>query len=143
MTAQPKLPGGTFTVVSRPGPRTRDAIVAAAATMALADGRVEQSERRGLLVFLKQNHMLLALGREDINQRFAQEVGRAVNLATDHQDVLSRLRPLAGTEAARLVATAAAYVAAADGIIHPTESELLQSLREALGLAESGDAVQP
>jgi tellurite resistance protein len=64
-----------FTVVSRLGPRTRDATVAAAANMALADGRVEPVEHRGLLTFLKQQDMLLAFGRADIMQRYVTNIG--------------------------------------------------------------------
>jgi len=41
-------------VVSRPGPRTCDAVIAAAAAMAMADGQAEPAEYRGLLMFLKQ-----------------------------------------------------------------------------------------
>jgi tellurite resistance protein len=142
-----------FTFVPRPGPRTRDAMIAAAAAMALADGRADPAEHRGLLRFLKQNKMLLSLGRADTIERYLAEVGRATarqcsaqsggahspgaqQPTGEHlwQDLADRLRPLAGMQAAHLVAAAAAFVAAADGVVHPGEVELLRSLREALGL---------
>jgi tellurite resistance protein len=40
-------------------------------------------------------------------------------------------------ESARLVAAAAACVAAADGVVHAGELELLRSLRDVLGLDDA------
>ncbi len=141
------IPGGV-TVLSRPGPRIQGAIIAAAAEMALADGRADPVERRGLLAFLKHNRMLLSFGRTATLSRFAAEIDRATqhsakslhgqaDSARPWQDLTDRLRPLAGTEAARLVADAAAHVAAADGVVDARETELLRLLRATLGLTRA------
>ena len=137
-----------FTCVSRVGPRTRDAMIAAAAEMALADGRAEPAEQRGLLMFLKKNNLLFLLGRSETTQRYTAEIGRAAerhaacspyptSSGNRWQHLTVRLRPIAGMESASLVAAAAAYVAAADGVVHAGEIELLRSLRDALGLDDA------
>jgi tellurite resistance protein len=134
-----------FAFVPRPGPRTRDAMIAAAAEMALADGRAEPAEQRGLLMFLKKHNLLFLLGRAETTERYTAEIGRVTErhaafslhpTSSENrcQDLIARLQPIAGMESARLVAAAAAYVAAADGVVHAGEIELLRSLRDALGL---------
>jgi tellurite resistance protein len=142
-----------FAFTTRLGPRTRDAMIAAAAEMALADGQAEPAEHRGLLRFLKQHKMLLSLGRANTIERYSAEVCRVAERRSqgsqpdsqqpdsqqpdnEHrwQDLTNRLRPLAGMQSAHLVAAAAAFVAAADGVMHPGEIELLRSLRDALDL---------
>jgi tellurite resistance protein len=143
-------------VVSRPGPRTCDAVIAAAAAMAMADGQAEPAEYRGLLMFLKQNNILMRLGRAATIERYAAEIGRVTargaspaapperaNGAIEWHDLTVTLRSLAGMEAARLVAAAAAYVAAADGVVHPGEIQLLRLLRETLGLAPATEVARP
>jgi tellurite resistance protein len=137
-----------FTFVSRLGPRTRDAMIAAAAEMALADGRAEPAEHRGLLMFLKKNNLLFLLGRTETTKRYTAEIGRATErhaASSPHptssedrwHDLTARVRPIAGMESARLVAAAAACVAAADGVVHAGELELLRSLRDVLGLDDA------
>ena len=150
----PQTPG--FTLVSRPGPRTQDAVIAAAAEMALADGRAESIEHRSLLAFLKQNKMLQAFGRTATIERFAAEIDRATKRRLSHptsqdkpsdatdpwQDLTARLRPLAGMEAARMVAAAAAHVAAADGVVNTRETELLATMHATLGLTEATEGAR-
>ena len=152
-----------FTLVATPGPRMQDAVIAAAAEMALADGEANPVEHRSLLAFLKQNKMLLAFGRTATINRFAAEIDRARkrhasnplprhdqsdaaspreaanprDAAHPWQDLTARLRPLAGMEAARVVAAAAAHVAAADGEVHSREIELLDAVHATLGLTEA------
>jgi tellurite resistance protein len=140
------MPSANFTFVTRPGPRTQEAVITAAAAMALADGRAEPVEHRSLLAFLKQHKMLQAFGRAATLERFAAEIERATAsrtvtplpnqqpAATAWPDLTARLRPLAGMEAARMVAAAAAHVAAADGTVNRREIELLDTVRATLGL---------
>jgi tellurite resistance protein len=127
----------SFTVSARPGPRTVDSLITAAAEMALADGKAEPVERQGLLAFLRQDDMLATLGRRatlerftaalnDVAERQAAGAPGAPDLAPD---LAETLRPLAGSHAARLVARAAAHVA-----LHPKELALLRALHTALGL---------
>ena len=133
--------GNPVAVVSQPGPRTRDAMIAAAAAMALADGRVEPIERHTLLRFLRREKILMALGRTETVRRFAaaimlakQEEVSAGDQPHPWHDLIERLRPLAGMQSAGLITAAAAYVAAADGVVQPRELELLHRLQLALEL---------
>lgn len=139
-----------FITVSRIGPRTRDAMIAAAAAMAMADGCAAPAEHRGLLKFLKQNKMLFSLGRAETVERYAAELRRGVGSlgeplsSQDRWRLLNdRLRPIAGMEAAHLVAAAAACVAAADGVVQPGEMDLLRALRDTLGLQQTAIVAHP
>jgi tellurite resistance protein len=132
------------TFVSRPGPRALDAMIAVAAEMALADGRADVVEHRGLLSFMRQQKILVSVGRSETNRRFTSELQRATEQAAcaeflpdpsiRWQDLTDRLRPFAGMHAAGMIAAAAAHVAAADGVVHPEETALLRSLYGALEL---------
>jgi tellurite resistance protein len=139
-----------FITVSRVGPRTRDAMIAAAAAMAMADGCATPAEHRGLVAFLKQNKMLFSLGRAETVERYTAELRRAVGSLGEPlssqdrwRDLNDRLRPIAGMEAAHLVAAAAACVAAADGVVQPGEMDLLRALRDALGLQQPAIDAHP
>jgi tellurite resistance protein len=131
-----------FTVSARPGPRTLDSLITVAAEMALADGEAQPVEHLGLLAFLRQDDMLARLGRRATLDRFAAALddvaARRAAGAHDVPQLAEILRPVAGTHAARLVARAAAHVAAADGTLHPRELALLRSLHAALGLTRTG-----
>jgi tellurite resistance protein len=115
-----------------------DGLITAAAEMALADGRVDPVEQRSLLAFLRQDDMLAALGRRAIMERFTAALNdvaaRQAAGSYDGPDLAGALRPVAGPYAARLIARAAAHVAAADGVLHPRERQLLRALHRALGL---------
>jgi tellurite resistance protein len=118
----------SFVLVERVGPRTVERLIAAAAWMAVADGRADPAEREELMAFIRQRGLLGVFGRQATLDRFARVLGRA------EPPALAALRPLAGTAAARLVEAAALRVAAADGMIVPAELALLRRLREALGI---------
>ncbi len=132
-------PTGGFQLIERPGPRAVDGMIAAAAGMALADGRVEATEFRSLLEFLRRNDLLIVLGRRFAVRQFAAEVARAAACANPRAELADRLRPLAGLASARLVAAVAAHVAAADGDVQPQEVALLQSVRATLGFVTVAD----
>jgi len=98
----------------------------------------------------------MRLGRAATVERYTAEIGRVTarraasatppqraNGAIEWHDLTETLRSLAGMEAARLVAAAAAYVAAADGVVHPGEIQLLRLLRETLGLALATEVARP
>src|SRR3954454_11189765 len=120
-STRPKQPAG-FVVSTRPGPRTVDSLITAAAEMALADGKADPVEQQGLLAFLRQYDMLAGLGRRATTDRFAAALDAvaARRAAGEHDvpDLADTLRPIAGSQTARLVARAAAHVAAADGTLH-------------------------
>ena len=141
----PSQPGNNIPVVSRMGPRTRDAIIAASTAVAMADGQADPIEHLGLIRFLKGRETLIALGRADSVRRFAKDLRDAMDheaqaaasrqrSADQWQDLTAILRPFANMHAAGLIAAAAGCVAAADGKIHPRERELLHSVFMALDL---------
>ena len=140
-----------FGFVAQPGPKIMECMIAAAAEMALADGRAQAVEYRGLLNFLKRTNLRVPYSRSAVLERFSTEISRiaqrdrsaAEPQRSEWRDVEERLRPLAGMETARLVAGAAAYVAEADGVIHPKEIDLLRALRESLELAVEDSPAQP
>jgi len=137
----------SFGFVAQPGPRIMDCMIAAAAEMALADGRAQAVEYRGLLNFLKRTNLRVSYSRSAVLERFATEIDRiavrdAFVAEPDWQDMANKLRPVAGMETARLVAAAAAYVAEADGVIHPREIDLLRTLRETLEGAPANSPTQ-
>ena len=125
-------------VVRRAGPRTLDGIIAAAAAVAMADGAQATEERRGLLQFLRSNGLMGVLGRGRTLAAFQAEIEGA---ARADADISVRLRHLAGTDAARLVAEAAFSVAAADGVIVPAEFAMLRRLHAGLGLPSARPAL--
>ena len=86
--------------------------------------------------------------RTETTERYTAEIDRVTErqaASSPHQtgsenrwqDLTVRLRPIAGMESAGLIAAAAAYVAAADGVVHTGEIELLRSLRDVLGLEDA------
>jgi tellurite resistance protein len=129
-----------FAVSTRPGPQTFDSLITVAAEMALADGEAQPVEHLGLLAFLRQDNMLATLGRRATLDRFAAALDKvAARRAAgvhDASDLARTLHSIAGTHAARLVARAAAHIAAADGMLHPRELALLRMLHDALGLTQ-------
>ena len=149
---QPRSSGiSGFGYVAQPGPRIMECMILAAAEMALADGRAQVVEYRGLLNFLKRANLRVADSRSTVLERFSTEVSRiaarktppAGTPETEWQDIADRLRPLAGMQTARFIAGAAAYVAEADGVIHPREIELLRAVRDALEVAPAEVPDQP
>jgi tellurite resistance protein len=145
--------GGTnrFGYVAQPGPRIMECMIVAAAEMALADGRAQPVEYRGLLSFLKRTNIRVAFSRGTVLERFSTEISRiairerfaAAHQEVEWQDLTDRLRPLAGMETARLIAGAAAHVAEADGILHPREIDLLNAMRNILEIAATPSVASP
>jgi tellurite resistance protein len=113
-------------------------IIEAAALMARADGQTDDAERRGLLRFLRSRGLLQDFGRQAVTQAYHAELARAMPPA----DALTRLERLRGQPAASLAATAAAWIAVADGLVQPAEIALLRRMRDRLGLTDSHTAVR-
>ena len=104
----------------------------------MADGIHAAEERRELLQFLRGNGLMGVLGRGRTLAAFRAEIDAAGNAKAD---ISARLRHLAGTDGARLVAAAAFSVAAADGVIVPAELAMLRRLHAGLGLPSARPAL--
>ena len=139
---------GRVSFVSRLGPRGLEALISAAAEMALADGQADAVEHRSLLAFMRQEKILASFGRSETIRRFTSEVQRASVQATNAGavddrgqrwlELTDRLRPLAGMATASTIMAAAVHVAAADGVVHPEEAALLRCLSIVLNLEPTG-----
>jgi tellurite resistance protein len=110
-----------------------DAVVTAAALVALADGCIEPVERSQLLDFLNRNGFMSAFTRVEILDFFEHRI-RQLNGKNGAQSAIDSLGRLAGRSTARLVVDAGEHVAVADGHLHPRELQVLQFIRIALTL---------
>jgi tellurite resistance protein len=129
-----------WSVVERPSRATAEAIVTAAAAMACADGRAEPAERAALHAFLRRHGFPILHGR-DLLRTYDEAVSRTPrDTAPDLSATVAKLRPLAGSHAGVLAATAAAHVAVADGVTWPQEIALLRVIRDRLGVSAGGAA---
>lgn len=125
-----------------PGRIAALAIVGCAAHMACADGSAQPSERAALLAFLRRHGLLTVHGRRTLLGEYDSIAGRPRDTGSHWSNALDRLEALTGMRGAELAATAAAVVAAADGITWPQEIALLRAIRDRLGLG-SGSAQLP
>jgi tellurite resistance protein len=126
----------TFVVVQRPGPAMLAGITQAAALMARADGRVDNSERDALLRFLRGRDLLPLVGRRAALCAFHAELARG----RPDEETLEAIGRQRGTQGALPVATAASQIARADQHLDPRELDLLRRMHERLGLAGAGQA---
>jgi tellurite resistance protein len=108
-----------------------EALVTAGALVARADGSVDGSERDHLLGFIRQRGLLVRIAPGEILDAFDGRL-RQLEQSSGPRSAMASLRPLAGWSRAVLVVEAAAFVAAADGEIHPDELRALRHIRAAL-----------
>jgi tellurite resistance protein len=133
--------GGNFVVVEHPSVHTLDCMFMAAAAMALADGRAEPVEYAGFTKFLRRAELLSRLGRRATADRFATAIDR---IAAQSDPVLPQdLRPRANAAGTQLVAQAAVWVAFADGVLHPGEQALFNSMLSAFELTHAAFPEHP
>lgn len=119
-----------------------EAIIAAGALMAYADGEMAAAERRRLLQMVRETPMLASFSHREIARELAEHE------ANFHYDpevaqlmAREKLVPLAGNaRLALLVVDAGRRLIAADGVAHPAEYRALAEITDALGLAETADA---
>jgi tellurite resistance protein len=129
----------------QPSRATVEAVVTAAAMIALADGHVAEKERRALLRFLRSAGVLERHGRREVLATFEAALRGVAPLdLAETCEAADRLRPVASLPGARLVAQAAAVVVLADGVAWPQEIALLEVIRERVGLggARRGEDVR-
>lgn len=104
------------------------ALVAAGAFVALADGRVKAVERDELVNFLAGQWVAPETSRHDIGQVFDHRV-RQFGGGDNLKIMVEALRPLAGLSLSSLVVRTAERVAAADRHVHPDELQAIRLIR--------------
>jgi tellurite resistance protein len=108
--------------------RVLQALVTAGALVALADGRVDASERDELIEFVDRRGFVPTISRHHIAEAFDNRVRQLKNRDAG-KVIVEALRPLAGLSLASVVLRAAERVAAADRQIHPGELRALKLIR--------------
>jgi len=112
------------------------ALVAACAFMAVADGQVQLVERDELLNFVNREGLVPPTSRCDIGEMFDSRV-RQLESARSFDAVPGALRPLAGSPLASAVVRCAERIAAADRDLHPSEVDALRFIRRILTTSQA------
>jgi tellurite resistance protein len=105
------------------------ALAAAGAFVALADGRVRAVERDALVEFLDGQRVVPEMSRAEIVDAFDHRV-RQFEGGDNIGAVVEALRPLAGLSLSSVVIRTAERVAAADRHVHPNESRAIRLIRQ-------------
>jgi len=104
------------------------ALAAAGAFVALADGQVKSVERAALVNFLDGQRVVPDMSRDEIGEAFDHRV-RQFASGDSIRAVVDALRPLAGLSLSSVVVRTAEQVAAADRHVHPNELHALGLIR--------------
>ena len=117
-------------------PAFRDALIAAVALVAHADGVPSPAERSRFLSFMEDDPALATFSREAVldelaaheaNYRFDPEIGALM--------AKEKLAPIAGrTRLCSALVRICRAVIPADGVIHPAEHRALAEIRSVLGI---------
>lgn len=130
-------------LLERRAKRLADALVAACAVVAHADGRAAPEEARRMLAVMRSEPMLSLVPAADVATLFARH-GRAFQ-ADPRRAQARALRSVARLarepREARLVLNACLAVSQADGRVHPAELEATRLVRAALGLGPDPGSV--
>jgi tellurite resistance protein TerB len=111
-----------------------DALVAACALVAYADGKADVSERNRLLGLMRRIPVLEGFSRDDLAEEFARQE-RAFAFDPVHArdralEAVAALRPNANE--ARALIRSCEEIVRADGVAHPLENAALRSIITAL-----------
>lgn len=111
-----------------------DAVVAACALVAYADGKADTSERNRLLGLMRRVPLLEGFSRQDLDEEFSRHE-RAFAVDPVHAreralETVAALRPNANE--ARALVRSCEEIVRADGIAHPLENAALRSIISAL-----------
>jgi tellurite resistance protein len=109
-----------------------EAVAAAGALVACADGRIAQAERDALVAFVESNGFLFALSRAQILEALERGL-RQFRDTGGAKAALDRIARFAGRAPARLLIEASRQIAVADGYLHAGEIHCLQRIHIALG----------
>jgi tellurite resistance protein len=118
--------------VGEPNDALLEAVTAAGALVACADGRIAQAERDALVAFMESNGFLFALSRAQILDALERRL-RQFKGAGGVEAALDRIARFAGRAPARLLIEVGRQIAAADGYLHKAELHCLQCIHIALG----------
>jgi tellurite resistance protein len=108
--------------------RVLQALVTAGALVALADGKVDASERDELVEFVDRQGFVPTISRHRIAEAFDNRVQQLKD-RDGARVIVETFRPLAGLSMASVVIRTAERVAAADRQIHPGELRALKLIR--------------
>ena len=103
-------------------------LVTAGAFVALADRRVEETERDELVNFIDRQQFVPSIPRAEIAELFDRRV-RQFEKRDSAELIIENLRPLVGLSLGSIVLRTAERVALADRRIHPSESQALDLIR--------------
>lgn len=115
-----------------------DAVVAAYALMAHADGEVAGAERRRLFAILREHPALSSIPRDVLAEDVAQhEANFRFDPELAQQLAREKLVPVIGQEqAVRLVVAVCRELIPADGVAHPAEYRALAEIKDLLGIED-------
>lgn len=118
--------------------RTMQAVVAAYALMAHADGEAAASERRRLFAVLRENPAMSVFSRGDVAEEVAaHEANFRFDPELAQQIAREKLVPIIGQErAVRFVIAACRELIPADGVAHPAEYRALAAIKTLLGFVD-------
>ncbi len=105
-----------------------NALIAAGALVAVADGRLDEIERDRALDYIEERRFVPRRSREQIAERF-EACARRLHGIDFVGLVLDALRPVPGLGLALDVVAIAEEVAVADGTVHPSEAKTIALLK--------------
>ncbi len=114
-----------------------EAMIAACALIAHADGHVDPVERRRVMQLMRALPAFAAFSPEVVSDEFARHES-----AFEYEPMLAREKALIAIETltphvseVRMLLSACQHVLEADGIYHPSEYQALRDISKALGVA--------
>jgi tellurite resistance protein len=113
-----------------------EAVVAAYALMAHADGEIASAERRRLFAMVRDTPAFEVLSRQDVAEEAAvQEANFRLDSEVAQQIAWEKLNPVVGQRrAARVIVGACRELIPADGVAHPAEYRMLSKIKARLGV---------
>jgi tellurite resistance protein len=104
------------------------ALVTAGAFVALADGHVEDVERRELLSYVEGHDLAPTIARQEIVDAFDNRV-REIEDRGSANVIVDASRPVVGRSQPLFLVRVAERVAGADGYLHPNELQSIELVR--------------
>ena len=119
-----------------------EALIAAYALMAHADGEVAGAERRRFLGFIRETPSLYGFPRGRVTEEVANhEANFRLDPEVAQQMAREKLQPVAGKRrATRIIVAACREIIPADGVAHPGEYRALAEIKALLGVEDLGPA---
>ena len=117
-----------------------EAMIAAYALMAHADGEAAASERRRMLAILRENRALSIFSREELVREMAEHEANFRYDPEVAQEIAREKLALVSGEprSIRIVIEACRELIPADGIAHPSEYRVLATIKALIGATDDG-----